>query len=71
MAERRYDIDWLRIIAMVGIFLLHCMHLFDLDTDWHLRNADQSVMISALRGVSTYGRFRCSLFCPGPEPGSR
>jgi glucan biosynthesis protein C len=48
---RRYDIDWLRIIAMAGIFLLHALHLFDMDTDWHLRNADQSTTVLILRGV--------------------
>ena len=48
---RRYDIDWLRIIAMAGIFLLHSMHLFDEGTDWHLRNADQSTLVLILRGA--------------------
>jgi len=48
---RRYDIDWLRIIAMAGIFFLHALHLFDEGTDWHLRNADQSTTVLILRGV--------------------
>jgi glucan biosynthesis protein C len=48
---RRYDIDWLRVIAMLGIFLLHAMHLFDEGTDWHLRNADQSSLVLILRGL--------------------
>jgi surface polysaccharide O-acyltransferase-like enzyme len=48
---RRYDIDWLRVIAMSGIFLLHTMHLFDEGTDWHLRNADTSTLVLILRGL--------------------
>ncbi|MGB2983368.1 MAG: acyltransferase family protein [Candidatus Bipolaricaulia bacterium] len=48
---RRYDIDWLRIIAMAGIFFLHCLHLFDMGTDWHLRNVDQSTTARVLMGV--------------------
>jgi len=24
MKERRYDIDWLRVIAMLAIFIFHC-----------------------------------------------
>ena len=42
---RRYDIDWLRVFAMLGIFLLHAWHLFDQGTDWHLRNVDQSTLV--------------------------
>jgi glucan biosynthesis protein C len=48
---RRYDIDWLRVFAMLGIFLLHAMHLFDEGTDWHLRNVDQSTLVLVLRGA--------------------
>ena len=48
---RRYDIDWLRVFAMMAIFLLHAMHLFDEGTDWHLRNADQSTIVLILRGL--------------------
>ena len=48
---RRYDIDWLRVFAMFGIFLLHATHLFDLGTDWHLRNAEQSMTILIFRGL--------------------
>jgi len=50
-ATRRYDIDWLRVFAMLGIFLLHAMHLFDEGTDWHLRNADTSTLVLVLRGL--------------------
>ena len=48
---RRYDIDWLRVFAMLGIFILHATHLFDQGSDWHLANADQSTLVLVLRGL--------------------
>ena len=48
---RRYDIDWLRVFAMLGIFLLHATHLFDEGTNWHLRNAGQSTLVLVFRGI--------------------
>jgi glucan biosynthesis protein C len=36
MKERRYDIDWLRVIAMLGVFIFHCTRFFD-NEDWHLK----------------------------------
>ncbi len=35
--ERRHDIDWLRVLAMLSIFLFHCARFFDYD-DWHVKN---------------------------------
>jgi peptidoglycan/LPS O-acetylase OafA/YrhL len=29
MKERRYDIDWLRGIAMLSVFFFHCAQFFD------------------------------------------
>ncbi|MFB0565282.1 MAG: acyltransferase [Candidatus Aminicenantaceae bacterium] len=34
---RQYDIDWLRVLAMVMVFLFHCARFFDHD-DWHVKN---------------------------------
>ena len=34
--ERRYYIDWLRIMAM-AVFLFHCARFFDYG-DWHMKN---------------------------------
>jgi glucan biosynthesis protein C len=39
--ERRYDIDWLRVIATLTIFLFHCAKFFD-TMDWHLKNPQRS-----------------------------
>lgn len=41
MNERRYDIDWLRLIAIFGVFLFHCARFF-VPWDWHLKDAEQS-----------------------------
>ncbi len=37
VTERRYDIDWLRILAMVAVFLFHCARYFDHE-GWHVKN---------------------------------
>jgi len=29
LKERRYDIDWLRVIAMLAVFVYHCTRFFD------------------------------------------
>jgi len=44
MKERRYDIDWLRVIAMLAIFVFHCTRFFDTE-GWHLKNSEQSYVV--------------------------
>ncbi len=41
MSERRVEIDWLRVFAMLAVFVFHCTRFFD-PLAWHLKNADQS-----------------------------
>jgi glucan biosynthesis protein C len=50
MKERRYDIDWLRVIAMLGVFLMHSTRFFCTE-DWQLKvpAAQQSDMLGILR----------------------
>jgi peptidoglycan/LPS O-acetylase OafA/YrhL len=51
MQERRYDIDWLRIIAILAVFLYHCTRFFDPE-GWHLKNTEQSELLFVLmRGL--------------------
>lgn len=50
MEERRYDIDWVRVLAMLTIFFYHNARFFD-TIPWHLKNADQSFLISVLVGA--------------------
>jgi len=49
--ERRYDVDWLRIIAMLAVFLFHCTRFFDTE-GWHLKSPEQSeVLFVSMRGL--------------------
>jgi peptidoglycan/LPS O-acetylase OafA/YrhL len=41
MKERRYDIDWLRVGAMLAVFLFHCARFFG-GGRWHLNNPEES-----------------------------
>ena len=43
--QRIYYLDWLRVIAIVGVFLFHAVHPFDL-TAWHIKNAEQSMVVT-------------------------
>jgi peptidoglycan/LPS O-acetylase OafA/YrhL len=47
---RLYYIDWLRVLAMLGIFLFHNARFFDQFTDWHVKNATTSFGASVLIG---------------------
>ena len=48
MTERRYDIDWLRVVAILGIFIMHSSRFFDIG-GWHLKNAEQSFTVLGVR----------------------
>ena len=47
---RLYYIDWLRILAMLGIFFYHSNRFFD-EFGWHLKNADQSIVSTMFTGL--------------------
>lgn len=36
--ERRHDLDWLRVLAMLAVFMFHCVHIFD-PLDYHVKDA--------------------------------
>lgn len=44
---RVHYLDWLRVLALLGVFLYHAVHPFD-TLDWHVKNADQSQLISVV-----------------------
>ena len=46
--QRRYDIDWLRVVAILAIFFFHCARFFDTE-GWHLKNAEQLFVVDVLR----------------------
>ncbi len=48
--ERRYDIDWLRFLAMCTVFLFHCARFFD-DGGWHVKNAQASFGMTVFTNV--------------------
>lgn len=37
--NRLYYLDWLRVIAIIGIFFFHNTRFFDFFSDWHVKNA--------------------------------
>jgi glucan biosynthesis protein C len=41
MKTRRYDIDWLRVLATLAVFLFHCARFFG-GGAWHLQNEQES-----------------------------
>ena len=50
MANRRYDIDWLRLIVMMLVFLFHCGRFFG-GGRWHLTNSETSIVAHLFIGV--------------------
>ncbi len=47
MQERRYDIDWQRVLAMMMVFLFHCARFFG-GGRWHLNNPGEESFIANL-----------------------
>ncbi|MFC1871280.1 acyltransferase family protein [Chloroflexota bacterium] len=47
---RLFYIDWLRVLAMLAIFLFHSNRFFD-TFGWHLKNADQSIASTMFTGL--------------------
>ena len=45
--ERRYDIDWLRVLAMMMVFFFHCARFFG-GGGWHLKNPGEESLIATL-----------------------
>jgi peptidoglycan/LPS O-acetylase OafA/YrhL len=51
MKERRFDIDWLRVFAILAVFIFHCTRFFGAES-WHLKNPEQSMVVFVLtRGL--------------------
>ena len=48
--SRRYDIDWLRVLAIAGVFFYHCGRFFNAD-DWNIKNATVSPVLDGLLSV--------------------
>ncbi|MDD5171158.1 MAG: acyltransferase family protein [Syntrophales bacterium] len=39
--DRRFDLDWVRVITILVVFVFHCGRFFD-SVQWHLKNAELS-----------------------------
>jgi glucan biosynthesis protein C len=52
-AVRLHYLDWLRVLAILGVFLFHAVHPFDA-TPWHIKNAEQSLVVTLLFVVFLY-----------------
>jgi len=50
---RLHYLDWLRVLAILGVFLFHAVHPFDA-TDWHIKNADQSLTVTLVFVIFLY-----------------
>jgi len=57
--ERLVYLDWLRVLALVGVFLYHCLQPFSTD-DWHVKNAELSEAITI--PISFFGTWGIGFF---------
>jgi peptidoglycan/LPS O-acetylase OafA/YrhL len=46
--ERLYFLDWLRVLAVLGVFFFHTFHPFDYLGDWNVLNTDRSLVLTYL-----------------------
>lgn len=57
--ERRYDLDWLRFLAICSVFLFHCARFFD-DGGWHVKNAQTDFVMTVF--VSVFAQWIMPVF---------
>jgi peptidoglycan/LPS O-acetylase OafA/YrhL len=46
---RRHDLDWLRVVAVLAVFVFHAAHPFD-QFDWHVKNDRRSLAVTLVLG---------------------
>lgn len=49
-SSRLHYLDWLRVLAIFGVFLFHALHVFDA-ADWHIKNAQLSMTVTVFLGL--------------------
>jgi glucan biosynthesis protein C len=49
-SKRLHYLDWLRVLAILGVFLFHAVHPFDV-ADWTIKNAELSETVTAFLGL--------------------
>jgi peptidoglycan/LPS O-acetylase OafA/YrhL len=47
---RLHYLDWLQVLAVLGVFLFHAVHPFDDLFDWHIKNAESSDLVNFFVG---------------------
>jgi len=47
---RRYDLDWLRVLAFSAVFFYHCARFFD-GGWWHIKNSTTSALVDTLKSI--------------------
>ena len=62
--RRLYYLDWLRVIAVIGVVIFHAVHPFD-TVDWQIKNSQQSMLITVILLFLTFGG--CIYFSVSPE----
>ncbi len=50
LVHRRYDLDWLRVLAFTGVFFYHCSRFFN-STDWHIKNSTVSPIVDIFTNI--------------------
>jgi glucan biosynthesis protein C len=50
---RLHYLDWLQVLAILGVFLFHAIHPFDDLYSWHIKNAESSFVVNILIGFLT------------------
>ena len=59
---RLYYLDWIRVLAMISIFLFHCDRIFDFD-GWHINN-DVTNLASTIH-IQFFNQWMIPLFLLG------
>jgi len=47
--QRRFDLDWLRVLAILSVFVYHSTRFFNLE-DWHVKNPFTYAWVEVLEG---------------------
>ena len=51
---RLHYLDWLQVLAVLGVFLFHAVHPFDDLADWHIKNVEKSVLATFFAGFFNF-----------------
>ena len=49
-SARLHYLDWLQVLAVLGVFLFHAVHPFDGLADWHIKNVEKSSLATFFAG---------------------